>query len=123
MLWQNQDLAQLLANVSNWQAPEIEPGVSGIQIDSRQVQSGDLFIPLSPPIADRDGHQFIDAALNAGAAVALSSQASHNRQVLPVTDTLKALETLASSARHRLSSEAQVIAITGSSGKTTLRTW
>ena len=123
MLWQTQDLARHLVNAPNWQAPQGISGVQGIQIDSRQIQNGDLFIPLSPPVADRDGHQFIDAALASGASWALSAQPTRHEQVLPVADTLQALQTLALSARNRLSSDTEVIAITGSSGKTTLRTW
>ena len=67
MLWQTQDLARLLAQDPHWQAPENIAGITGVQIDSRQIQKGDLFIPLAPPISARDGHEFIDPALASGA--------------------------------------------------------
>ena len=76
MLWQTQDLARLLAQDPHWQAPENIAGITGVQIDSRQIQKGDLFIPLAPPISARDGHQFIDAALASGANLTLSAQRS-----------------------------------------------
>ena len=123
MLWQTQDLARLLAQDPHWQAPENIAGITGVQIDSRQIQKGDLFIPLAPPISARDGHQFIDAALASGANLTLSAQRTDHPQVLPVSNTQLALQTLALGARRRLSNDAAIIAITGSSGKTTLRTW
>ena len=123
MLWQTQDLARLLAQDPNWRAPDSSAGITGIQIDSRQTQKGDLFIPLAPPISERDGHQFIDAALTSGASLALSAQQATHPQVLPVSDTQQSLITLAVEARRRISNDAAIIAITGSSGKTTLRTW
>ena len=123
MLWQTQDLARLLAQDPNWRAPDSSAGITGIQIDSRQTQKGDLFIPLAPPISERDGHQFIDAALTSGAGLALSAQQATHPQVLPVSDTQQSLITLAVEARRRISNDAAIIAITGSSGKTTLRTW
>ena len=65
MLWQTQDLARLLAQDPHWQAPENIAGITGVQIDSRQIQKGDLFIPLAPPIScllytspsPRDAHE------------------------------------------------------------------
>lgn len=123
MLWQTQDLARILAQDLTWQSPNNINGIAGVQIDSRQVQSGDLFIPLAPPVSERDGHQFIEAALTSGANLALSAQPARHPQVLPVSDTLRSLQALALAARGRLDKDAEIIAITGSSGKTTLRTW
>jgi len=123
MLWQTQDLARLLARDATWQGPDKIAGITGVQIDSRQIQQGDLFIPLVPPTSARDGHQFIDAALTAGASLALSAQRADHPQFLPVSDTLQSLQKLALGARRRLSNNAEIIGITGSSGKTTLRTW
>ena len=45
--------------------------VSGAAIDSRLVRGGELFVAV---VADRDGHDFVGAALAAGAAAVLTSR-------------------------------------------------
>ena len=45
--------------------------VTGVSIDSRSIEPGDLFVALA---GERDGHAFIDAALARGAAGVLASQ-------------------------------------------------
>jgi UDP-N-acetylmuramoyl-tripeptide--D-alanyl-D-alanine ligase len=61
--------------------------VSGVSTDSREVAAGELFVPI---VAERDGHDFIDAALDRGAAGFLtalgSAQVRHDRAVV-VPDT------------------------------------
>lgn len=109
--------------------PTSGPNISGIHFDSRLIQSGDLFVPLSRDSGDRfnisthssrDGHDFIDNAIQNGAVATLSSQ---NRKfdipTLKVRDTLEALWQLARFRREQL--KCPVIAITGSSGKTTFK--
>lgn len=93
--------------------------VSGISIDTRTLAPGDLFVPLSDK---RDGHDFVDAAFEAGAAAALVrdgfvSQAKTARCIY-VDDPLRALERLAGAARVRLPDATVVVAVTGSVGKT-----
>jgi UDP-N-acetylmuramoyl-tripeptide--D-alanyl-D-alanine ligase len=105
------------------------PEVSGISIDSRTVRPGELFIALTgdpgprfnpSQRSDRDGHDFIDAALAAGAAGIVSHDAvSRDCPELKVADTLDALWDLGRAGRARL--DCPVIAITGSSGKTTTK--
>ena len=92
--------------------------VSGISIDSRTLQPGDAFFALTD---QRDGHDFVEAALKAGAGLAVV--ATNKRDKLPkdapllvVGDVLDALRELARAARAR--SAAKVIAVTGSVGKT-----
>ncbi len=107
------------------------PDVTGISIDSRTVRPGDLFIALTgdpgprfnaSQRSDRDGHDFISAALAAGAVGVLSHDAeSRNCPELKVSDTLDGLWDLGRSARARL--HCPVVAITGSSGKTTTKTF
>ncbi|MGQ0457049.1 MAG: UDP-N-acetylmuramoylalanyl-D-glutamyl-2,6-diaminopimelate--D-alanyl-D-alanine ligase [Hyphomicrobium sp.] len=94
-------------------------GVSGVSIDTRTLASGDLFVALKD---QRDGHDFVAPAFAGGAAAALVSE-TYTRQpndgaLLRVGDPLAALEALGRAARQRLSSEARVIAVTGSAGKT-----
>lgn len=87
----------------------------GVAIDSRDVAEGDLFVALSD---QRDGHDFIEAALSAGAAGSLVSKPSPGRAVL-VEDTLAALGDLGAAARERASG-ARRGAVTGSVGKTSV---
>ncbi len=105
------------------------PDVAGIAIDSRKVQPGDLFFALSgdpgarftvTQRSDRDGHDFIDAAFAAGAVGAVAHDGvARSKPQLQVPDTLDALWALGAAARGRL--RCPVVAVTGSSGKTTVK--
>ncbi len=90
---------------------------SGVSIDSRSLAPGDLFVALKDV---RDGHEFVAAALAQGAAAALVSHippgCSETDPLLIVPDVLAALTALGQAGRAR--SKAQVIAVTGSVGKT-----
>jgi len=98
----------------------------GVCSDSRQVHGGELFIPLQGP--KFDGHDFIKEAMAKGAAGSLvqrgrleSPGANHwpGKFSVRVGDVLQALGDLAHSWRCRHS--VQVVAITGSNGKTTTK--
>lgn len=107
------------------------PDIDGIGIDSRTLTGGELFIALpgDPGLrfhvsqrSERDGHDYVEAAFEAGAAGALVHR--DVRDGLPcmvVDDTIDALWDLARAARQRLSG--RVIAVTGSSGKTTVKSF
>ncbi len=90
----------------------------GVSIDSRTVRPGDLFVALKGP--NFDGHDFVAAALDRGAAAAMVSGRPGGIPVdaplLVVDDTLQGLSDLGEAARAR--SRARVIGITGSVGKT-----
>ena len=90
---------------------------SGISIDTRSIRPGDLFVALKDT---RDGHDFVRAALDAGAAGALVSRipegCSENDALLIVPDVLAALQDLGRAGRAR--ARARVLAVTGSVGKT-----
>ena len=78
--------------------------VTGVSIDTRTLEPGDLFVALKD---ERDGHDFVPAAFKAGAAAALVSE-SYQRQagdgaLFRVADPLKGLEALGRAARGRLS--------------------
>ena len=96
--------------------------VTGISIDTRTLQPGDLFVALKDM---RDGHEFVTAAFKAGAWAALVKceyeRKPHDGVLLRVADPLVALEKLGIAARARLAPEARVIAVTGSAGKTTTK--
>ena len=95
--------------------------VAGAVIDSRAVSGGELFVPL---VADRDGHDFVDAAVDAGATAYLTAKAPIDGSVeeaaaVRVDDTMEAFTRLGAAARDRLPEA--VIGITGSVGKTSVK--
>jgi len=90
--------------------------VSGISIDTRSLKPGDLFVALQ---GARDGHDFLAEAFAKGAAGALVSRDVTSGPVLRVDDTLVALQRLGEFARAR--SQAKIVAVTGSVGKTTTK--
>jgi UDP-N-acetylmuramoyl-tripeptide--D-alanyl-D-alanine ligase len=92
----------------------------GVSIDSRTLTPGSLFIALK---GDRfDGHAFVDVALTRGATGLLVSSIpaeTGEAAVILSPDTLHALQSLGHQVRRQ--SGAQVVAITGSTGKTTTK--
>jgi UDP-N-acetylmuramoyl-tripeptide--D-alanyl-D-alanine ligase len=93
--------------------------ISGISTDSRTTQPGDLFVPLRGP--SFDGHDFLLRAARNGAVACLSEEviSGFPVPVIRVKDTLRALGDLA--AARRQSFAGPVVAVTGSSGKTTTK--
>lgn len=91
----------------------------GVSIDSRTLQSGELFFALSGP--NFDGNQFAKQALNKGAiAVVVDEDISiSDNRVIRVENTLKSLQAL--STEHRKTLGTTIIALTGSNGKTTTK--
>ncbi len=87
--------------------------VTGITFDSREVGPGDLFLALRGETTD--GHHFIDRAFAAGAAGAIVEHPVGYPHVL-VPDSMAALVALGRAARAR--SQARIVGITGSVGKT-----
>src|SRR5439155_20435296 len=78
--------------------------IGGVSIDSRNIQPGDIFVAIKGET--RDGHDFVPAALKAGAALALVSRTSSEMQaagpLLEVADDpLRGLENLGRYARAR----------------------
>jgi len=94
--------------------------VNGISIDTRTLKKGDLFIALKD---QRDGHDFVEQAFDKGAAAALVTHrpegVADDAPLLIVPDVLKGLEDLGRAARARMLG--QVIAVTGSVGKTSTK--
>ena len=136
VLWSGREIAQVLEGVSvphlgTWasllQRDDID--VKGVSIDTRTLQPGDLFVPLQGE--NGDGHGYILQAMEKGAVGALVAQSQWlTLQVqlqscgktfpcFVVTDPFAALVMLGQGARHR--TEAKIIGITGSVGKTSVR--
>ncbi len=93
---------------------------TGISIDTRSLQPGDLFVALKDA---RDGHDFVRAAFDKGAAGAMVSRVpegcSEADPLLIVPDVLAGLTALGAAGRAR--TKARVIAVTGSVGKTSTK--
>ncbi len=90
--------------------------VDGGCTDSRTLVAGQLFVPVE---AARNGHDFIGAALAAGAPAYLTAHMPEGATAVRVDDTSAALWALGTHARDRVSD--LVIGITGSVGKTTVK--
>jgi len=119
-LWQRD---QLLAAVGGKAIGQIPMNFSGVSIDSRTVTKGDMFFAIKG--VHFDGHKFAENAYRNGAAVLIvdlkheEEMKDLNAPLIIVDDVLGALEKLATAARAR--SQAKIIAITGSVGKTTTK--
>jgi UDP-N-acetylmuramoyl-tripeptide--D-alanyl-D-alanine ligase len=96
--------------------------VPGLSIDTRTIGKGEAFFAIKGD--NRDGHDFVDAALKAGAGLAVVARDKRERfaanaPLLIVADVLEALRDLARAARAR--SDARIVAVTGSVGKTSTK--
>jgi UDP-N-acetylmuramoyl-tripeptide--D-alanyl-D-alanine ligase len=117
-LWTVDDMAAAIGAERQGALPQ---AVSGLSIDSRTVGRGEAFFA----IADRrDGHEFVAAALAAKAGlgvVATDRRAGfpNDAPLLVVSDVLAAVRSLAAAARAR--TQAKVIGVTGSVGKTSTK--
>jgi UDP-N-acetylmuramoyl-tripeptide--D-alanyl-D-alanine ligase len=114
-------VAEIIAATGGRAEGLLDGPIASISIDSREIGFKALFIAIKGDT--HDGHDFVEAALAGGAAAALVSEAWHaahgGQNLVVVPDTLKALEQLARTARER--SKAEIIAVTGSAGKTTTK--
>ena len=108
--WHNQDDEQLAKLHS-----------SRIITDTRRICAGDIFLAI---VGDNfDGHDFVDAAADSGAVAAIVNRPVAIQSDIPqlvVSDTRLAFGQLATYQRHAMA-DLKVIAITGSSGKTTCK--
>jgi UDP-N-acetylmuramoyl-tripeptide--D-alanyl-D-alanine ligase len=90
--------------------------ITGASIDSRTVLPGQLYVPI---VAERDGHDFIRAALQSGASAYLTERQPVGGTAVVVADTAASLLRLGQLARERM--DGGVVGITGSVGKTTTK--
>jgi UDP-N-acetylmuramoyl-tripeptide--D-alanyl-D-alanine ligase len=118
-LWTSQAMREAMGAVANGPLPA---AVTGLSIDSRTVKPGEAYYAIKGEL--HDGHAFVDAALKAGAALAVVEAAQRGKfaadaPLLVVDDVLASLGELARASRARL--KGQVIAVTGSVGKTSTK--
>ena len=114
-LWTSAEAVAATGGVSttDWSA-------SGVSIDTRTIQPGDLFVALKDI---RDGHDFVKLALEKGAAAALVTHrpedVTDDSPLIIVPNVLEALEKMGVAARAR--TQAKVVGVTGSVGKTSTK--
>src|ERR1700760_4690458 len=119
LLWTSQAMVEAMHATTSGALPD---GVIGLSIDSRTIQPGEAYFAIKGDV--HDGHDFVAAALKAGAGLAVVERAQRDKfaadaRLLIVDDVLDGLRDLARASRARL--QAQVIAVTGSVGKTSTK--
>jgi UDP-N-acetylmuramoyl-tripeptide--D-alanyl-D-alanine ligase len=112
-------MREAMRAVPNGVLPE---AVTGLSIDSRTILPGEAYFAIKGDV--HDGHDFVDAALEAGSSLAVVATAQRQRfaadaPLLVVDDVLEGLRQLARAARARFNG--QMIAVTGSVGKTSTK--
>jgi UDP-N-acetylmuramoyl-tripeptide--D-alanyl-D-alanine ligase len=134
VLWTLRELEAVFAGGTDDESGGLATAQGGIQrvtIDSRLVESGDLFVALAGDPGERftpslrttaDGHDYVADAASRGASAALVSRPQSTAITqFRVKDTYDGLWMLGAAARRRI--KGPVIAVTGSSGKTTAKTF
>ena len=125
-LWRWPELCGALGSV-----PADGPEIMGVTIDSRATNPGDLFVALqgdpgprfnASSRSDRDGHDFVAHAASNGASGALVHRGVEtDLPLLHTGDTLDGLWAIGRARRAALHGD--IVAVTGSSGKTTAKTF
>src|SRR5258708_4146083 len=115
-LWTLSDMAAAMGAEKSGALPVDVPGIS---IDTRSIGKGEAFFAIQGD--NRDGHDFVEAALKAGAGLAVVARDKRKNfaadaPLLAVDDVLEGLRDLARAARARTAGK--IIAVTGSVGKT-----
>ena len=110
-----------LGQAAAWCGGRIDPKYAevtflGANNDTRKLEPGQLFIALT---GQRDGHDFVPAAMEKGAAAVLCSREVGDIPAIIVEDTRKALGDIARGERQRIGMK--VVGVTGSVGKSTTK--
>ena len=88
-----------------------------VSIDSREISNKDIFFAIKGE--KDDGHKYVKNVLKNKNNLAIVSKRINNKKIIKIKNTLEGLRDLASYARQR--TDAKIIAITGSCGKTSLK--
>ena len=110
-----------LEQAAKWCGGKIDPQYKdvvfyGASNDTRTLKKGQLFVALQ---GQRDGHEFVPAALEKGAAAVLCAHRDGDYPAIEVKDPRTALGDIARGERNRL--DMKVVGITGSVGKSTTK--
>jgi UDP-N-acetylmuramoyl-tripeptide--D-alanyl-D-alanine ligase len=120
MQWKIKEIAEVVGaknNIEQWE----DTSVSSFSIDTRLLEAGSLFVPI---VAERDGHEFAEAARDQGAVAVFwekdLEEAPEGLAIIQVDYAKKAFQTF---AKYYLKEvvDPLVVAITGSNGKTTTK--
>jgi len=121
------ELLQLSTVVARWcgTGPPPAKHIAGVSTDSRTVQSGELFFAIKGDVYD--GHDFVGQALQKNAVAAVVAQAWYDAHranfpsapIIAANDTLQAFQEFARYYRKKFA--IPVVALSGSSGKTTTK--
>jgi len=123
MRWRALDLARALGEHGPCRVIGPDVDIDGASFDSRDLLPGQMFVAL---LAERDGHEFVEGALDAGASACLVSRelpphvAARTTSIV-VPDTSTALIDAARWARGRFPAGTMAVGITGSVGKTSTK--
>lgn len=102
----------------------LDKGISGIQMDSRQIKEGDLFVAVKG--TQTDGHAYIGKAIEKGATAVvcetLPETLSETVTYIQVNDSEDAVGRLATTFYGDPTSKLDLIGVTGTNGKTTIAT-
>ena len=110
-----------LRQAAQWCGGQVDPKYENVTFfgannDTRKIMPGQLFVALK---GERDGHDFIPAAMEAGASAVLCTHCDGDYPAIVVEDTRIALGDIARKERERLGMK--VVGVTGSVGKSTTK--
>lgn len=119
-------LSELIRNIQYTQIvlPKEEVEITGVNIDSRKVEAGDMFIAVRGTQAD--GHQFIPAAEEKGAAAivceTMPEQLHPEKAYIKIANAQSVTGQLATTFYGNPSEKLKLVGVTGTNGKTTIAT-
>ena len=103
---------------------DMERDITGVQIDSRQIVDGNLFVAVRGTVAD--GHNYIDKALEKGAVAVLCEEIPADAQegvtYVKVANTEQSVGQVATTFYGAPTSKLKLVGVTGTNGKTTIAT-
>ena len=109
-----------------WMSTDVDPEITGVFADSRQVRAGALFVAVKGKTVD--GHDYIGKAVEQGAVAVVVhelyelSRINFQFSIISVSDSADALGRLASAWYGEPSRQMKVVGVTGTNGKTTVAT-
>lgn len=119
-------LSELIRNIQYTQIvlPKEEVEITGVNIDSRKVEAGDMFIAVRGTQAD--GHQFIPAAEEKGAVAivceTMPEQLHPEKAYIKIANAQSVTGQLATTFYGNPSEKLKLVGVTGTNGKTTIAT-
>jgi len=107
----------ILKELSNSNKISLKLKINNVSINSKKINKNDIFVAIKGK--SKDGNLFIKEAFKNGASLVITNKLKDNKNCIRIKDTLKYLTHASSILRENISGK--IIAITGSSGKTSLK--